>query len=321
VCKKDALNEELIQAIKGKLLEDQNYVDLLMEILSMGKGAVYRRLRGEVDFTFYEVALICREFELSLDEIAGNTTKGKAVFSPDMSNAKDPFEYFYSIYKICMDVCLRIKDDQTARVSSVSNILPFVFHSRCKTLTKFRLYRMFHQTKETKEMRTMSEVILPEKLNDLLERLAVILPDMPVTDILWDSNVFLSLIQEIKYFCNMKLLSIGEVSAIKEELLVLLDRLEEIAYRGKVPKGVESCVYISNINFANSCTYMEKKDLHIGFIHTYVNDYIYSYSVELCRTQKYWIETLKRYSTLISRCDEMQRINYFCKQRGYVNSL
>lgn len=52
----DQLNTGLISAMKEKLPQDTNLANLLMDILYIGKEAVYRRLRGEVPFTLAEAA-------------------------------------------------------------------------------------------------------------------------------------------------------------------------------------------------------------------------------------------------------------------------
>lgn len=50
----DQLNTGLISAMKEKLPQGTNLANLLMDILYIGKEAVYRRLRGEVPFTLAE---------------------------------------------------------------------------------------------------------------------------------------------------------------------------------------------------------------------------------------------------------------------------
>ncbi len=44
-----------------------------MNVLSLGKGAAYRRLSGEVPFSFEDVARISRKFGISLDKIVGES--------------------------------------------------------------------------------------------------------------------------------------------------------------------------------------------------------------------------------------------------------
>ena len=50
------LNTNLIEAAKEKFPAKGQLANILMDTLYMGKEAIYRRLRGEVPFTFQEAA-------------------------------------------------------------------------------------------------------------------------------------------------------------------------------------------------------------------------------------------------------------------------
>ena len=63
------LNTMLIKAVKKQVPVDTNLAIMLMDFLCLGKEATYRRLRGEVPFTFAEAATISQKFGISLDEL------------------------------------------------------------------------------------------------------------------------------------------------------------------------------------------------------------------------------------------------------------
>ena len=50
------LNTNLIEAAKEKFPAKGQLANILMDTLYMGQEAIYRRLRGEVPFTFQEAA-------------------------------------------------------------------------------------------------------------------------------------------------------------------------------------------------------------------------------------------------------------------------
>lgn len=82
----DQLNTGLISAMKEKLPQDTNLANLLMDILYIGKEAVYRRLRGEVPFTLAEAAVISQKIGISLDRITGTTFRGNALFDLNLTH-------------------------------------------------------------------------------------------------------------------------------------------------------------------------------------------------------------------------------------------
>ena len=55
---KNYIVKELINEMKERIPPGQNLANYLTDTLYMGKEAVYRRLRGEVAFTFDEIAVI-----------------------------------------------------------------------------------------------------------------------------------------------------------------------------------------------------------------------------------------------------------------------
>ena len=89
---KDALNNGLIKAMREHLPEETNLANYIMDIISIGKEAVYRRLRGEVPFTFYEVSLLSQSLGISLDQIVGTNRAEGAVFNLNVSNNMSKME-------------------------------------------------------------------------------------------------------------------------------------------------------------------------------------------------------------------------------------
>ena len=74
------LNIGLIEAAKEKMPTGTNLANTLMDILYIGKEAIYRRLRGEVPFTLAEAAVISRKLGISLDKMIGVSFSNNAVF-------------------------------------------------------------------------------------------------------------------------------------------------------------------------------------------------------------------------------------------------
>lgn len=58
---KNAVVNELISTMREVTPKEGNLANVLMDILCMSKEAIYRRLRGEVAFTFSEVAIIASQ--------------------------------------------------------------------------------------------------------------------------------------------------------------------------------------------------------------------------------------------------------------------
>ncbi len=73
-------NTALIQAIHAHTPQDATPASVLMDILNIGREAAYRRLRGEVRFTFGEASALSAHLRFSLDGVMGSSVGGNALF-------------------------------------------------------------------------------------------------------------------------------------------------------------------------------------------------------------------------------------------------
>ena len=89
---KKAVVNELISTMREVTPKEGNLANILMDILCMSKEAIYRRLRGEVAFTFSEVAIIAGQLGISLDKIIGNSMSSGAMFDLNVLNLADPMD-------------------------------------------------------------------------------------------------------------------------------------------------------------------------------------------------------------------------------------
>ena len=87
---KNPSNKYIEDIIRMKIHKDDKLVEVLMDVLSLGKEAVYRRLRGEVPYTFDDIMKISVRYTISLDEIVGNKTTGTVLGNTNIIDINDP---------------------------------------------------------------------------------------------------------------------------------------------------------------------------------------------------------------------------------------
>lgn len=123
----EKLNNELINSMKAKVPNGTNLASLLMEILFIGKEAVYRRLRGEVPFTLSEAALISRKLGISIAQLMGKSFNGNALFALNIINHAEPYQSYHSLLSGWNSALMKIADDKYSEMSESSNLLPNFF--------------------------------------------------------------------------------------------------------------------------------------------------------------------------------------------------
>lgn len=314
------LNAELINAIREKTPLRDKIANTLMDILCIGKEAAYRRLRGEVPFTLAEAAAITRQLGISMDAVMGTSAGSSAVFDINIMDDADTFETYYSILEKQVKLFDSLKKEPDAELVTSSNIIPQTLSMKHDLLSRFRLFKWMYQIKNVK-CKHFESLQIPAKLVKQQQEFAASATQMHSTCYIWDSMIFQHMVNDIQYFSDIGLLSDESKSLIKEELLLLVDELEELAARGKSKSGNEVKIYISSINFEATYSYVHTASLQLSLIRIYSINSITTQDSEVFQSLKAWIKSLKKFSTLISESGEMQRTQFFRQQREIIGAL
>ena len=314
------LNTGLVNAVKEKLPSKDNLANALMDILYIGKEAIYRRLRGEVPFTLTEAAIISRKLGISLDKMIGVSFRDNAVFDMNIVSSEKPFEAYYSILEKQVDLFRSVKEDETSEIGTSSNIIPQTLSLKYNMLSKFRLFKWMYQNENIK-CKHFEEMEIPQKMVEKQKEYSDLVSHIHSVDYIWDNMIFSHLVNDIQYFCSIHLITDEDKDMLKEELFLLIDEMEELSARGKSKAGNDVKIYISNINFEATYSYLDTSSTQLSLIRIYSINSITTQDQEMFRGLKEWIQSLKKFSTLISESGEMQRIQFFKQQREIVSIL
>lgn len=314
------LNTGLVNAVKEKLPSKDNLANALMDILYIGKEAIYRRLRGEVPFTLAEAAVISRKLGISLDKMIGVSFRDNAVFDMNIVSSEKPFEAYCSILEKQVDLFRSVKEDETSEIGTSSNIIPQTLSLKYNMLSKFRLFKWMYQNENIK-CKHFEEMEIPQKMVEKQKEYSDLVSHIHSVDYIWDNMIFSHLVNDIQYFCSIHLITDEDKDLLKEELFLLIDEMEELSARGKSKAGNDVKIYISNINFEATYSYLDTSSTQLSLIRIYSINSITTQDQEMFRGLKEWIQSLKKFSTLISESGEMQRIQFFKQQREIVSIL
>ena len=314
------LNTGLVNAVREKLPSKDNLANALMDILYIGKEAIYRRLRGEVPFTLAEAAVISRKLGISLDKMIGVSFRDNAVFDMNIVSSEKPFEAYYSILEKQVDLFRSVKEDETSEIGTSSNIIPQTLSLKYNMLSKFRLFKWMYQNENIK-CKHFEEMEIPQKMVEKQKEYSDLVSHIHSVDYIWDNMIFSHLVNDIQYFCSIHLITDEDKDMLKEELFLLIDEMEELSARGKSKAGNDVKIYISNINFEATYSYLDTSSTQLSLIRIYSINSITTQDQEMFRGLKEWIQSLKKFSTLISESGEMQRIQFFKQQREIISTL
>jgi hypothetical protein len=134
-----------------------------------------------------------------------------------------------------------------------------------------------------------------------------------------DPNVFISLVKEIDYYFQRKLISNEELVLLKQEILDMIDLFEKTAQTGIFGEGNKVHIYLSSLNINANVGYTHYNDITESFLWIFTANPLVIPEEKFSEVQKGWLDSMKRQSTLISQSNEISQMEFFYKQREYLD--
>ena len=320
--KKDYLYEALLAEIRKKIPQNSKLVSKLVDILSIEKEAVYRRLRCEVPFTFHEIIIISKELGLSLDNIVGIDTEKRIPFQLQLIEFLDPLEIDYLMMEEYANIYKYAKLENNTEKATLSCTLPQALYSGYSNLIRFYLFKRYYHYENNTPSKTFQDIPISTRLLDFFKNNFIETKNISITYYILDSQTFQYLVNDIKYFNSIRLISDNDILNIKEELFQLIDYIEKLTINGYYEEtGNKVNFYISDIHIETNYTYIEVSNLKISLIWTFLLDCATSLDEKTFNVMKTWLKSVTRTSTLISVSGEKSRTLYFERQRKIINDL
>jgi hypothetical protein len=309
------LQEKFIFLLKEKI--PRHLANTLMEMLPLEKEAIYRRLRGEVAFSFFEMATLSSSLSISLDNIA-------EIASPYRSqwyhlHIRDYCEFkpidlnmSYNYIK----AIIAAAGDPNSEFGIAANMIPL--HIGLLHLPVYRIYLLkwrYQSGKTPRNKLSYSDIRVPEAEKKTYQQYLDAVRKIKYTFFIWDNSFFLSLINDINYFYNVRMITRTEMQMLKLEMFRLLDTLEHFADEGQFDTGNKVETYVSDLDFDSTYTYLSSDNMSICMNSVYSLGAFTSLEKEACEEMKNWVLGLKKSSVLISGAAQYDKIMFFEKQR------
>jgi hypothetical protein len=296
--------------------------EALMDLLTIEREAVYRRLRKNVMFPFHEVVKIAKTWNISIDAIIGANTGHLHPFrlqvlkyinpSKEDIEAMDNFINFLNLFTSSTD----------SEYMEVTNTLPGSLFTGFPELARYYIFKWMYQYATEGDIYSFAQVVLPEKIRQIGNSFYVDIKNTANINYIWDPMLFNYIVNDIKYFASIYLIGEDDKELLKKELSAFLDYMSEVSSKGCFPEtGNKVNLYISQINLDTNYSYFYSKDIKVCRIKTFIKHEMSSSDPEMTENFRKWLNLKKRTSIQISGVDERQRIEFFIKQRQLIDSL
>ena len=310
-----------ISAIQDKIPHRATLANKITEILSIEKDAVYRRLRGDANFSFTEMALIARNMGISLDSVAGIENLQSKPSKMNISRQVNPTEVDYEMFEGHINLLKSIKDETATKIFGAGNQLPHYLYQDYEYLTRFYRF-MWNQSSSYGTACPYHEIVEPERLLVLQKENCRYARHISSTIYVFDSMVFQRLATNIRYFARLRLIKVEDVLRIKNDLINFLNDMEKLALKGKHEEtGKEVSIYISETDCDTNYSCLKSKNIQMTLFWTFILNAIVSMDDEVFNETTTWIRSLQRTSTIISVSGELTRNAFFDAQRLIVDAI
>ena len=296
-------------------------IDYLMESLNISRESVYRRIRGDISFTLEEIAKLSVDLGFSIDELIIKDMHSRIFFDVQTNSTQDPSEMFLAVYQQYFQSVVDLSNAKSIESLMIVNHIPPGFLIFFDHLFKFSYYRWMHQNQESSLKYFYSDIMMPERLILLQQKAIESMKKNRNNTFIIDPNIFLNLIREVQYYYKRRLINEDEFSLIKEDLFALVNMMENIAQTGYYISETKYTFYLSSLNIESSSQYIKYDDQikSLFFINS-IEPLTISNSI-LCARHKKWLDSMRKYSTLITQSNEILQVKYFDKQRSYIAEI
>lgn len=322
VMSKDLIYEKLISAIREKIPHKATLTNALVDLLCIEREAVYRRMRGDVAFSFTEIAAISNKFGISLDSLVGESAAKSRPYQLSLVEYVDPIEDDFKMWRIYNERLHSVRNDLSSCSVECMNVLPATFLLDYDYITRFYLCKWYNQYGDSDKTVHFRDIETSAELLEVQRVTAAESKYIRKTSYIMDPLIFQYIVNDIQYCRSIHQIDEENVRLLKQELLRFLDNMEILATRGVHSEtGNPIQFYISSINFDASYSYLETQEYQISIIRAFILNTVISLDRKAYEIIRNWLRSLLKSSTMISVSGEQQRILFFEKQRRIVDSL
>ena len=310
-----------LSAIQQKIPHKATLVNIITDLLAIDKDAIYRRLRGDVNFSFVEMAVIAKKLGISLDGIAGiESTQSKATHM-NITKHVNPTEVDYQLFDEYINFLKFIKDDPQTRILESTNSIPHVIFYDYEYLTRLHIFSWNHYSSYGSDL-PFHQISIPERMRKLQKECCEYSRHIKSTVYVWDRMVFERLVENIRFLGSIQYITKDDIAELKKELLAIVNYLEKSTITGKhEDTGNELSIYISDMTIETNYNCIKSTNIFLSQFRVFILGYNISFNEEIYKEVSHWIQTTQRMATLISASGESIRTDYFYTQKKLINSL
>jgi len=319
------LQAGFLAGIKELIPPNTSLVNELSDLLEISMDSAYRRIRGETLLNIDEISILCKQFGLSFDSIAG-IQSGMVNFS---YLPLEPLAENFTLYheNLLQQISL-IATSPRSHIVYACQDLPLFHHYSFPDLANFKVFYWKRSIMNIPEL-TNKRFGADTRFAGLLETGKSIVKaysKVRSTEI-WTDNTVQSTLKQIRFYwesgafetkedalrvcaaLHNEIESIqqqAEYSSKKTEISILKDKNQE---NPESDKNFQ--LYVSEIELTNNCVLVNMDPTKFVYLGHFSFSTMTTRNELYCSITENWLNNIIRKSTLISGVSEKQRYQFF----------
>jgi hypothetical protein len=308
----------LFQRIREKLPLQDSLADTISEILHVSSDSAYRRIRGETLLLFDEAIVLCKHFNLSLDQLAETKSSDVLFHNVHIRNGDYTYRQFLEGLKARMASLANVSHKE---VVYMSKDLPIFHNFYFRPLIAFRYFfwmksHLLHPDFEKKQFHFD---VLPPEIEILSTELTRAYCGIPSVE-MWNTESINSTISQIEFSRDSgHFTSAADIATVYTALEDSIQHMKIQAEHGcKFMPGEDPAGRKPNFKFFFNRVVLGDNTIMVTagaarsvFINYGHLNYIETTDENFCNDQFRDFENLIRRSTQISQSSEKQRNIFF----------
>ncbi|MBD8389108.1 hypothetical protein [Dysgonomonas sp. BGC7] len=313
-------NEKFIETIKLLLPSEKSVASWLLNVLPLGKEAIYRRIYGETSFSLDEAILIAQKLNISLDRLYQNNV---TIIKLNMQEESKPEESYFQLLNEQTVYFQSLSHSENSSVYGAFNTIPYTFPLNYELISKFQVYKyVFNFIAPYRQMIPLAKYTVSDEMKSYQHKCREALSNVKNTQYILNKRIFKFFAEDISHLHKMGKVNDLEKEQLKQEILSLIDELEMICTSGQRKyRGNSVDIYLSNMHFETSHIYYESDDVCVTLLRLFTIYGLHSKNSNVCLKQKECFEAIRHTSTRISQSDILLRKKYFSAQRKEIESV
>jgi len=319
----NSLDEILTKTILNYIPKNVKPFKFLMDTLDIGRESTYRRIRGNIPFTFEEVVKLSSRLNFSIDEIIDKKIKtGEESADSQQKVQFSAGQYFYICHLNYYKMLRSLIDAKKVEISISLNRLFSFFVVNFDILFKFYYYVWLHRFNDNLFDSRFSEIQLPAQIVSLQQRTKEILPSIKNITFIFDRYILQKLIKDLQYYYIRKLISDEELQEIKKGMIDFINYIEQYIQVGEVGEASSANhFYLSLLHVDINSIFGTIDGKIVSKFWMQADASQNTKQNNLITSHNNWIHSLKRSSVLISQSNEIDQASFLNEQRKNIDMI